>query len=265
MRRTRIAALLVAGLLMAGCGSSSVASPPATSGSAAQTTASTATSTPIPTPFPVDGASAGFTVDCGPQEDNVACLGVVAAAASGLSPDHPPVTRVTVRTLEPEATPAPSPSPAAADSPAVEIDTFVVAYWVDFSWPGGAEVVPVSQTYAGWLPGLPLAATRIYRVSHAARSWTEPVPFALKAGEYSVGGGCGGSDSTPGGAMIVLERVRDDGTVLVDVHRVRCGPAVGLTAAFGDTVTLDEGLYRLAIEENTGSLEVDLEPVATVN
>jgi hypothetical protein len=40
---------------------------------------------------------------------------------------------------------------------------------------------------------------------------------------------------------------------------------VELTAVFGDTVTLDDGLYRLAIEENAGHLEVTLEPVTTLD
>jgi hypothetical protein len=140
----------------------------------------------------------------------------------------------------------------------------VNAYSVGFSWTGGWAVVPVSQVSAGWLPGLPLAATRTYRVSDATPSWTEPAPFAIKAGAYRLDGACSGSDSTPGGAMVVLQRVRTDGTVLADVHRVHCGP-VELNDAFGETVTLDEGLYRLAIEENTGALEVHLEPAATTS
>ncbi|MCJ7712522.1 MAG: hypothetical protein MUQ32_17015 [Chloroflexi bacterium] len=59
-------------------------------------------------------------------------------------------------------------------------------------------------------PSLPLAETRIYRVKPTTRSWTEPVPFAIKTGEYRITGGCGG----PGGAMVVLQRVRDGGRCL---------------------------------------------------
>ena len=267
MNGAHIAAVLVAGVLIAGCGSQGSASPPGASMAATATSAPTATSTPTPAPTPV-GAAPDFTVDCGPLAGDVStCLAVVGVAASGLGVDHPPVTGVAVRPLEPDATPAPSPSPKPAGSPTVDIETFTLAYWVGFSWTGGAESVPVSQvspTDAGWLPGLPLAATRIYRVPSATRSWTEPVPFAVKAGEYAISGVCVGSGSTPGGATVVLQRLRDDGTVLADVHRVRCGP-VELTSTFGDKVTLDGGLYRLAIEKNTGGLDVRLEPTATLN
>jgi hypothetical protein len=266
-----IAAVLVAGVLIAGCGSQGSASPPAASMAATATSAPTATSTPTPAPSPVGGAAPDFTVDCGPLAgDASTCLAVVGVAASGLGVDHPPVTGVAVRPLEPDATPAPSPSPKPAGSPTVDIETFTLAYWVGFSWTGGAMSVPVSQvsqvsqTDADWLPGLPLAATRIYRVPSATRSWTEPVPFAVKAGAYYIDGTCSGSGSTPGGATVVLQRLRDDGAVLADVHRVRCGP-VELTSVFGDKVTLEAGLYRLAVEKNTGGLDVRLEPTATLN
>jgi hypothetical protein len=82
-------------------------------------------------------------------------------------------------------------------------------------------------------------------------------------GRY-IDGTCSGSGSTPGGATVVLQRLRHDGAVLADVHRVRCGP-VELTSVFGDKVTLEAGLHPLAIDKNTGGLDVRLEPTATLN
>jgi hypothetical protein len=234
------------------------ASPPATS-------TATSTSAPTSAPSPADSSKSGLVVDCGPLVSDVGtCLGVVGAAASSLGVDDPPVTGVVVRTLESEVTQGPSPSPGVSGSPAVEIETYMVAYSVEFSRDGGPQGIAVSRTYGGWVAGRPLAATRTYRVPPGTGSWTEPDPFALKAGEYRITGECVGPGSAPGGVMVVLQQVRDDGTVLADVHHVRCGP-VELTAIFGDTVTLDDGRYRLVIEENdTSGLTVDLEPVTTL-
>ncbi len=265
-RRRTAACLLVLGVLVAGgCGPATTSGSPAPASMPATTERATPTPTATPTSPPVTAQPAvtapprGFTVDCGPLP---ACLQVAAAAEPGLDVDSPPYTRVAVRPLDGLWTPppAPSPPPGPAASPPVEVESFVVGYSVEFSWPSGSTVIPVFQGADGWVAGLPPAATRVYRFARDAGTWTELAPFELGRAEYALGGGCAGSGATAGGAVVVLQRVGNDESVLGEAARLRCGPTTPIEV-FAKTLRLDAGLYRLAVEGATGSLEVHLAPV----
>ena len=264
MTTPRRMAPLLAGLLLTGCGNGGTPSGPVVPGSAPPTTVPPITvqaslGQSLPNPAPATPPPGAFVVDCGPLPS---CLAIVAAAEAGLSSDHPPYSRVTVVSLDagPRPSPTVAPTPAGAIAP-VDIQTILLAYWVDFSWPGGSERIPVFQASAGWIAGLPPAAARVYRFVSNAGPWREPTPFALGAAEYHLTGGCGGdgADAT-GGAIVVLQRVGGDGSVLGEAARLSCGPAE-TGSAFGETIRLEAGNYRLSVEEATGRLDVTLEPI----
>lgn len=261
--------MLLAGILaVGGCGeattlrSDAPAPTPTATTAAAPTATLPPTATPAPTATlpPTSAPAVTFTVDCGPL---TACLQVVAAAEAGLDViDRPPYARARVLPFETHWTlpPVASTTPAPGASPPVEIETLVMAHGVEFSWPSESQVIPVFRGANGWTPGLPPAATRVYRFARDVGTWTEPSSFALGSAEYALEGGCAGYGSIEGEATVTLVRVAEGGSNQAEAARLVCGPAI-MSAGFGQSLRLAAGRYRLAVEDATGTLEVRLEPV----
>jgi hypothetical protein len=175
------------------------------------------------------------------------------------------VTRITVSIVAPEpglASPPPAPAVVQAGSARIEISWwYLPSYDVVLESPDGSE------TFALYLAGDEVgtgrapAQVRSYGVDGDIAAWTEPAPFGLDAGTFTISVSCSGDAANLGGGTIHLEQVTNDGGVAED-HEATCGPASGGEENFV-RVVVESGSYRIRLESVAGGLSFQISPEAS--
>jgi hypothetical protein len=199
-------------------------------------------------------------VACGSLSGDLpTCLAVVATAAGGLGVEAPGIEKITLVPWPAAELPEVTLAPLEGSEP-VMVSATLKVFGVDFSYPGGALVVPVFAGADGWVEGLPPAASRGYSVAAPLAAWTEDPPFEAGSADYRLTVTCIGGDVAAAKVSVILQRLGDD-EAPSEVTHLSCGGTATQDIVSRD-VRLDAGQHRLRFVGSTAGLNVTLEPIS---